>query len=227
MTLTDAELFDGEDQVTDTHIAIGKTLTVKPASGYDGVVDTTVADTITGANVTSVTVTKPVTLSGAYTVKYSSDITCADVASGSLVVKDTKIALTVDSKYTAGQFGVFSSIGKAYATTVEADITQVAIDGAKDFVVGTKITVAANGSLVYYNQNTGKGEQIVAGKATPAVAYVISGTAVQAEGTAVTNKATVKVGNDMVTAIGGTVNGAEQVVRFEVGEKEITVTFAT
>ena len=217
----------GTGVTTGQGVALNTVLTVAPDTGYDGVVDTTVANTITGANVTSVTVAEAVSLSGAYTVKYSSDITCANVASGSLVVGGTKIALTVDSKYTAGQFGVFSSIGKAYATTVEANLAQVTIDGAKDFVVGTKITVAANGSLVYYNQNTGKDETIVVGNNTPTAAYVVSGTAVQAEGDAVANKATVKVGNDMVTAIDGTVNGAEQVVRFEVGKKEITVTFAT
>ena len=226
VTLTNAELFDGEDQVTDTNIAIGKTLTVKPASGYDGVVDTTVAGTITGANVTSVTVTKPVTLSGAYTVTLGDGLTSDNVVSGELVVAGEEIKIEVDaSKGKAADVGVFDKVGTdnwALAADIEADPTAVEIDDTKNFVVGTKVTSYANTDVLFWNMETGNKDEVV-GKGAGNAAYVIEGTVIQGEAA---NTVTVKVGANNIddSQITSGTNGVSGTVKFRVGTEAITLT---
>ena len=226
VTLTNAELFDGEDQVTDTNIAIGKTLTVKPASGYDGVVDTTVAGTITGANVTSVTVTKPVTLSGAYTVTLGDGLTSDNVVSGELVVAGEEIEIEVDaSKGKAADVGVFDKVGTdnwALAADIEADLTAVEIDDTKNFVVGTKVTTDANTDVLFWNMETGNKDEVV-GKGAGNAAYVIEGTVIQGEAA---NTVTVKVGANNIddSQITSGTNGVSGTVKFRVGTEAITLT---
>ena len=226
VTLTNAELFDGEDQVTDTNIAIGKTLTVKPASGYDGVVDTTVAGTITGANVTSVTVTKPVTLSGAYTVTLGDGLTSDNVVSGELVVDGEEIEIEVDaSKGKAADVGVFDKVGTdnwALAADIVADLTAVEIDGTKNFVVGTKVTTDANTDVLFWNMETGNKDEVV-GKGAGNAAYVIEGTVIQGEAA---NTVTVKVGANNIddSQITSGTNGVSGTVKFRVGTEAITLT---
>jgi hypothetical protein len=226
VTLTNAELFDGEDQVTDTNIAIGKTLTVKPVSGYDGVVDTTVAGTITGANVTSVTVTKPVTLSGAYTVTLGDGLTSDNVVSGELVVAGEEIEIEVDaSKGKAADVGVFDKVGTdnwALAADIEADLTAVEIDDTKNFVVGTKVTTDANTDVLFWNMETGNKDEVV-GKGAGNAAYVIEGTVIQGEAA---NTVTVKVGANNIddSQITSGTNGVSGTVKFRVGTEAITLT---
>lgn len=210
------------------YIAKGTTIAVAPGTGYSGVLQVASDDAKTGTAYTGGAVNADMFLRAAYTVNLGEGLNSADVTSGSMVVAGKAIALTVDaSKGAAADVGVFNSTGKAYATTVEADLTDVTINGAKNFVVGTKITVGANGRLALYNTNTGVTENIVNGAATPAAAYVVEGTTVQAMGTAAANVATVQAGGQNVTAVGGTVNGSDQTVQFVVGTQTITVTFAT
>ena len=225
VTLTNAELFDGSTQITDAKIAQGKTLTVKPATGYDGVVDVTAGSSVvTGADVTSFDGSKDIALAGAYTVKYSDDITCATVANGGLVVAGKTIAVTIkDSAGAAADTAVFHKAGTNdwALDAAKETASSITVSKALNLVVGTKVTTDANTDVKFYNSKTGNKDTVVA-KSAGAIAYVVKGTIIQGEATSTVTVKEDGVNIDASKITSGT-NGTSPVVQFEVGTKAITL----